>query len=86
MERIHGVLADMLRTSGLDKSDTVTDVMITYFLNDVVWAILSTCHMALRTMPGAAIFGCDMLYDILFLADWTNWTKLGKRIKRLSRL
>ena len=72
----HCVLADMLRTSGLDKSDTVTEVMITDFLNDVAWAIHSTYHTVLRSTPVSAIFGRDMLYDIPYLADWT---KIGKR-------
>ena len=72
----HCVLADMLRTSGLDKSNTVTDVMITDFLNDAAWAICSTYHTVLRYTLGTAIFGRDMLYDIPYLADWT---KIGKR-------
>ena len=72
LERTHGVLADLSPTSGLDKSNTVTDVMIADFLNDAAWAIHSTYHTVLRTTPGAAIFGRYMLYDILYLADWTN--------------
>ena len=62
----------MLRTSKLDKSDTVTDVMIANFLNDTAWAIRSTYHIVLRTTPGAAIFGHDMLYGIPYLVDWTD--------------
>ena len=62
----------MIRTSDLDKSDTVTDVMIANFLNGAAWAIRSTYHMVLRTTPGKAIFGRDMFYDISYLADWTE--------------
>jgi len=76
LERTHGVLADMLRTSGLDNSDTVTEVMIADFLIDAAWALRSTYHTVLGSTPGAAIFGRDMLYNIPYLADWT---KIGKR-------
>ena len=76
LERTHGVLADMLRTSGLDNSDTVTEVMIADFLIDAAWALRSTYYTVLGSTPGAAIFGRDMLYDIPYLADWT---KIGKR-------
>ena len=33
---------------------------------------LSTYHTVLKTSPGAAIFGRDMLFDIPFLADWSK--------------
>ena len=32
----------------------------------------STYHTVLKASPGAAIFGRDMLFDILFLADWNK--------------
>ena len=80
LEHTHGILANMLRTSGLDKSDTVTDVMITNFLNDATRAIHSTYHAVLRTTPGAAILGGNMLYAIPYLADWT---KLGNHRQNL---
>ena len=76
LERTHGVLADMLCTSGLDNSNIVTEVMIADFLIDAAWALRSTYHTVLGSTPGAAIFGRDMLYDIPYLADWT---KIGKR-------
>jgi hypothetical protein len=31
-------------------------------------------HTVLITSPGVAIFGCNMLFDILFIA---NWNKIG---------
>jgi hypothetical protein len=34
------------------------------------WAIFSTYHTVLKASPGAAIFEQDMLFDILFVADW----------------
>ena len=76
LERIHAVIADMMRTSGLDNSDTVTPQMIDEFLVNVSFAVRSTYHTVLRTTPGAAVFGRDMLFDIPFLADWTE---IGRR-------
>ena len=73
---MHAVLGDMMRTSSLDNSNTVTPLMVDEFLTNVAWAIRSTYHTVLRTTPGAAIFGRDMLFDIPYLADWTE---IGRR-------
>jgi hypothetical protein len=43
---------------------------INVFLSDAAWALCSTYHTVLKASPGAAIFGRDMLFDILFIADW----------------
>jgi hypothetical protein len=40
------------------------------FLLDAAWTIFSIHHTVLKASPGAAIFGQDMLFDILFIADW----------------
>jgi hypothetical protein len=37
----------------------------------------------LKASPGAAIFGQDMLFDILFIADWQ---KIGEHRQRLTDL
>ncbi len=59
-----------MRTSLMDMSDTVTPGMIDDFLVAAAWAIRSTFHTVLRSSPGAAVFGRDMLFDIPYLADW----------------
>ena len=66
----------MTRTSELDMSDTCTASDIDEFLTNVAWAIRSTYHTVLRSTPGAAVFGRDMLFDIPYLADWME---IGKR-------
>ncbi len=33
---------------------------------------LATNHTVLKTSPGAAIFGQDMLFDVPFIADWSK--------------
>ncbi len=70
LEHIHVVLGNMLRTSELDMDETVKASDIDVFLSDAAWVICSTCHTVLKTSPGAAIFGGDMLFDIPFIADW----------------
>jgi hypothetical protein len=60
----------MLRTAELDMADSVTSDDVDVFLDNAAWAIQSTYHTVLKASPGAAIFGRDMLFDILFVADW----------------
>ena len=70
LERIHGVLGNMMRTASLDMAETVTEDAVEYFLTDASWAIRSSHHTVLKASPGAAIFGRDMLFNIPFIADW----------------
>ena len=70
----------MMRTSGLDGRDTISEADIDGFLTNTSWAIRTSYHMILKTTPGAAIFGRDMLYDIPYLADWTE---IGNRRQAL---
>ncbi len=54
---------------------------IDIILADAAWAICSTHHKVLKASPGAAIFGCDMLFDIPFIADWKA---IGEHWQRLT--
>ena len=54
----------MLRTAELDMTDTVSESDIADFLTNAAWAVRSTYHTVLKTSPGAAIFGRDMLFDV----------------------
>ena len=76
LERIHQVVTNMMRTSNLDMQETCTPDMIDDFIANVGWAICSTHHTVLGTTPGAAIFSQDMLFDIPYIADWSE---IGKR-------
>ncbi len=62
-------------------ADSVTPNDVDVILDNAAWAIRSTYHTVLKTSPGAAIFGQDMLFDILFMADWC---KIGKRRQTLT--
>jgi hypothetical protein len=71
----------MLCTAELDMANSVTPDDIDVFLDNAAWAICSTYHMVLKASPGAAIFRRDMLFNILFVADWH---KIGERRQSLT--
>jgi hypothetical protein len=85
LERIHAVIVigNMLCTSELNMAETVKPSDIDVFLSDAAWAVCSTHHTVLKASPGAAISGRDMLFDILFIADWQ---KIGEHRQRLTDL
>ena len=56
--------------------ESCTPDMIDNFIANIGWAIRSTHHTVLGTTPGAAIFNRDMLFDIPYIADWSE---IGKR-------
>ncbi len=62
----------MLHTADIDMADTVSESNIVDVLTNAVRAIRSTYHMVLKVLPGAAVFGRDMLFDIPFIADWNK--------------
>jgi hypothetical protein len=70
LEHVHQVLGQMLCTAELDMAKSVTPDDVNVFLDNAAWAIRSTYHTVLKASPGAAIFGRDMLFNILFVADW----------------
>ena len=76
LERMHAVLSDMIHTANVDMQETCTPEMIDDVITNVGWAIRSTHHTVLGSSPGAAIFGRDMLFDIPYIADWSE---IGKR-------
>jgi hypothetical protein len=73
----------MSHTSELDMAKTVKPSDIDVFLSDAAWAVCSTYHRVLKAFPGAAIFGQDMLFDILFIADWQ---RIGEYRQQLTDL
>ena len=82
-----------MRTRDLDMSETAKDTMIEDFLVNAAWAIHSNYLTILKSTPGAAIFGRDMLFDIPYVADWNVIEKCRKeqvestnRCKNKSRL
>eukprot|EP00804_Cyclotella_cryptica_P005470 CCRYP_002993-RA/>CCRYP_002993-RA protein AED:0.21 eAED:0.21 QI:0/0/0/1/0/0/2/0/293 len=72
LERVHQTIMAMLRTADLDMADTVSESDIADFLTNAAWAVRSTYHTVLKTSPGAAIFGRDILFDVPYIADWSK--------------
>jgi hypothetical protein len=68
LERLHQVLVQMSCTAELDMAKTISPDDVDVFLDNAAWAICSTYHTVLKASLGAAIFGQDMLFDILFIA------------------
>ncbi len=64
LKRVHQTIMTMLHTAELDMAYTVSDSDIADFLTNAAWAIRSTYHTVLKTSPGAAIFGRNMLFDV----------------------
>jgi len=62
----------MLRTSGINLLDEVTAEHIDEWVPNAAWSIRSTFHTVLKSTPGAAVFGRDMLFDIPYIADWNR--------------
>ncbi len=83
LEHLHRVLAQMLRTSKLDMAETITPDGIDVFLDNAAWVIHSTYHTVLKASPGAAIFGHNMLFNILFIV---NWNKIGDYMQHQTNL
>jgi hypothetical protein len=78
---MHQVLRQMICTPEIIMADSVTPDDVDVFLNNTAWAICSTYHTVLKASPGEAIFGCDMLFGILFVADWQ---KIGEQRQSLT--
>jgi hypothetical protein len=45
-------------------AESVTPNDVDVFLDNAAWAVCSTYHTVLKASPGAAIFGCNMLFNI----------------------
>jgi len=58
-------------------ADSVHPADIDSFIDNPFWAIRSTYHTVLKASPGAAIFGRDMLFDILFVLTGMKLETIG---------
>ncbi len=73
----------MLRTAEVDMAKTVTPDDVNVFHDNAARAICFTYHTVLNASPGVTIFGCSMLFDIPFIADWN---KIGDYRQRQTDL
>jgi len=70
VERIHQVIANMVRTFELETTYLDGDSPWKGFLSATAFAIQSTHHMTLRKTPGQLVFGRDMIFNIQHVANW----------------
>ena len=61
LERLHQVLAQMLRTSELDMAETITPDDVDVFLDNAAWAIQSTYHTVLNSLSAKSILAGEKL-------------------------
>ena len=64
--------SQLLYTAKIYMVDTIIESVIADFLTNAGWAVCSTYHTVIKTLPGVAIFGRDMLFDMSFIADWSE--------------
>jgi hypothetical protein len=70
----------------INMANSVKPSDIDVFLSDKAWAIHSTYHTVLNASPGAAMFGGDMFFNILFIADRKKMENLGNYKQNLILL
>ena len=70
IERVHQVLANVLRTFELEKEELEGPNKWEPFLTAAAYAIRSTHHTTLGASPVQLVFGRDMFLPMKFVADW----------------
>lgn len=70
VERVHGVLGDMLRTFQLEHNEINPMDPWSDYLAAAAWAIRATYHTTLQASPAQLIFGRDMILNTTFRANW----------------
>ncbi len=70
IERVHGVIGDMIRTFDMSTIDESDSNPFEGFVSAICWAIRSTYHTTLKATPGQLVFGRDMIFNIRHEADW----------------
>jgi len=70
VERIHQVIANMIRTFELENNYLDEDDPWKGILSATAFAVRSTFHTTLRKSPGQLVFGRDMILNIKHVANW----------------
>ena len=72
VERIHQVIANIIRTFELQTNYLDEDDPWAGILAATAFAVHSTHHTTLQKTPGQLVFGCDMTFNIEHLANWEH--------------
>jgi len=70
VERIHQVIANMIRTFELETNYLDQDDPWKGILSATAFAVRSTYHTTLKKTPGQLVFGRDMFFNIKHIANW----------------
>ena len=70
IERIHQVIANIVRTFELETNYLDQDNPWKGILSATAFAIRSTYHTTLQKSPGQLVFGRDMILNIQHIANW----------------
>ena len=70
VERVHKVILNMLVTKDLDKKAFEYIYPWGETLADVACAIRASYHCTIMATPGQAVFGRDMLFNLVSVIDW----------------
>ena len=70
VERIHQVIANMVRTFELETNYLDVENPWKGVLSATAFAIRSTYHTTLKKSPGQLVFGRDMIFNISHVANW----------------
>ena len=70
MERIHQVIANIIRTFKLEENYLDEDDPWKGVLSATAFAVRSSYHTSLRKSPGQLVFGRDMIFNIKHVANW----------------
>jgi hypothetical protein len=70
VERIHQVIANMVRTFELETNYLDVDDPWKGILSATAFAVRSTYHTTLKKTPGQLVFGRDMIFNIQHVANW----------------
>ena len=70
VERLHQVILNMLVTK--DISNKAFDYIEPWgkTLAHIAWAIRASCHWTIHATPGQAVFGRDMIFNLLTAVYW----------------
>ena len=72
VERIHQVIANIIRTFELQTNYLDEDDPWAGILAATAFAVRSTYHTTLQKTPGQLVFGRDMIFNIDHLANWEH--------------
>jgi hypothetical protein len=72
LERVHQVVANLVRTFDLENSDVDENDPWSGILAAAAFAVRSTFHTTLQATPGQLVFGRDMIFNIKHVANWQS--------------